>query len=47
MLNWEWKIFIVKWLMSMAAMLGRFLKEVLNNDDATLWHCAVGKDRCV
>jgi protein-tyrosine phosphatase len=27
-------------------MLGRFLKEVLNNDDATLWHCAVGKDRC-
>lgn len=27
-------------------MLGNFLKEVLNNEDATLWHCAIGKDRC-
>ncbi|MGI6608370.1 MAG: tyrosine-protein phosphatase [Erysipelotrichaceae bacterium] len=29
-----------------SAKLGIFLKEVLNNDAATLWHCAVGKDRC-
>ena len=28
-----------------SAMIGNFLKEVLNNDKATLWHCAVGKDR--
>lgn len=28
-----------------SAMIGNFLKEVLSNDKATLWHCAVGKDR--
>lgn len=27
-------------------MYKNFLREVLNNDDAILWHCAMGKDRC-
>ena len=25
---------------------GRFLKHVLENENAILWHCSLGKDRC-